>query len=176
MKLADSSLEMFIATLQRDYLAHADSIRAGVPDATTLPKKIFDLAIQPELPSLVIVAKENGSKGALRRVNLSFMQFARLVADNENAAAVTNAKTTAELLASMAKIETRLRTMESGEDDDGPLLGWKAWYGSLDAEWREGYRITKLVHQGCAPIHRTTDKHVIIAACTMDVHVTLIPV
>jgi hypothetical protein len=176
MKLADSSLEMFIATLFRDYLAHADSVRAGVPDATALPKKVFDMAVQPELPSLVIVAKENNSKGAKRIVNLSFMQLSRLVADDDAAAAVTNAQTTAELLASMAKIEQRLRIMETGEDDDGPLLGWKAWHASLDAEWREGYRIMKLVHQGCAPIHRKTDQRVIIAACTMEVHLVLVPV
>lgn len=176
MKLADSSLEMFIATLQLGYLEHAHSIRAGVPDATALPKKIFDMAMQPELPSLVIVAKENGSKGARRVVSLSFMQFARLVADDESAAAVTNAQTTSELLAGIAKIETRLRTMGTGADDDGPLLGWKDWYASLAAEWREGYRITKLVHHGCAPIHRKTDQRVIIAACTMDVHLVLVPV
>jgi hypothetical protein len=176
MKLADSSLEMFVATLQRDYLAHADSIRAGVPDNTALPKKVFDMAVQPELPSLVIVAKENGSKGAHRIVSLSFMQMARLVADDVNAAEVTNAKTTAELLASMAKIEQRLRTMKTGEDDGGPLLGWRDWYDALDAEWREGYRILKIVHQGCAPIHRKTDQRVIIAACTMDVHLVLVPV
>lgn len=176
MTLASSSLEIFFATLQRDYLAHADSIRAGVADNTALPKKVFDLAAQPDLPSLVIVAKEDGSKGAKRTIALSFMQFARLVADNESAAAVTNAETTAALLASMAKIEQRLRTMQTGTDDDGSLLGWKGWYASLAAEWREGYRIQKFVHHGCAPIHRKTDAHVIIAACTMDIQLVLVPV
>lgn len=176
MKLAQSSLEMFIATLQRDYLAHAHSLRAGVPDATALPKNVFDMAEEPALPSLVIVAKENGSKGARRIISLSFMHLARLVADHENAAEVTNAATTSEVLANLARIETRLRTMDDGADDDGPIIGWKAWYASLTAEWREGYRITKLVHQGCAPIHRKADKRVIIAACTMEVHLVLVPV
>ncbi len=58
MNLADSSLEHFFATLFLDYLSHADSIRAGVPSTSALPRKVFDMADEPALPSLVIVAKE----------------------------------------------------------------------------------------------------------------------
>lgn len=174
--LATSSLEIHLAEIWRDYLAHADSIRAGVPSNTDLPKVVFDLAKEPDLPSLVIVAKEDGSKGARRIVNLSFMHLARLIADDADAAAVTNAATTSEVLARIARIDERLRTMQTGSLDGSDLLGWRAWYATLDAQRTAGFRITKINFLGTAPVQRKRDESTIIAACTLDVHVRLIPV
>lgn len=176
MTLAESSLEMHLAEIWKDYLSSTDSIRAGVPDNTVLPKGLFDLARQPDLPSLVISAKEEGTKGARRTVNLSFMRFGRIIADDENAAAVTNAVTTSEVIADIARIDTRLRTMKTGTLDGTPLLGWRDWYATLDAERRAGFVISHISFLGCAPVQRRNDKRAIIAACSLDVHVRLIPV
>lgn len=172
--LANSSLEHFFATLFLDYLSHADSIRAGVPSTSALPRKVFDMADEPALPSLVIVAKEDGSKGAQRTVNLSFMHLARIVADDEDAAAVANSATTAEVLATSAQIERRLRTYETADKDGTPLLGFKDWLQTLDDDRLSGWRITKIRHLGAAPLHRKPDKRVIIAACTIDLHIRLV--
>ena len=174
--LAETSPEIHLAEIFRDYLAHADSIRAGVPSNTDLPKVVFDLAREPELPSLIIVPKEDGTKGARRIINLSFMNMARIVADDENAAEVANAATTSEVLATIARIDERLRTMKTGQLDGTDLLGWCDWFASLDASRRAGFRITKIHHLGCAPVQRRSDKRVLIAACTLDVHLQLIPV
>lgn len=176
MTLAESSLEMHLAEIWKDYLSSTDSIRAGVPDNTALPKGLFDLARQPDLPSLVISAKEEGTKGARRTVNLSFMRFGRIIADDENAAAVTNAVTTSQVIADIARIDTRLRTMKTGTLDGTPLLGWRDWYATLDAERRAGFVISGISFLGCAPVQRRNDKRAIIAACTLDVHVRLVPV
>lgn len=176
MTLAESSLEMHLAEIWKDYLSSTDSIRAGVPDNTALPKGLFDLARQPDLPSLVISAKEEGTKGARRTVNLSFMRFGRIIADDENAAAVTNAVTTSEVIADIARIDTRLRTMKTGTLDGTPLLGWREWYATLDAERRAGFVISGISFLGCAPVQRRNDKRAIIAACSLDVHVRLVPV
>lgn len=176
MTLAESSLEMHLAEIWKDYLSSTDSIRAGVPDNTALPKVLFDLARQPDLPSLVISSKEEGTKGARRTVNLSFMRFGRIIADDENAAAVTNAVTTSEVIADIARIDTRLRTMKTGTLDGTPLLGWREWYATLDADRRAGFVISHISFLGCAPVQRRNDKRAIIAACSLDVHVRLVPV
>lgn len=176
MTLAESSLEMHLAEIWKDYLSSADSIRAGVPDNTALPKVLFDLAREPDLPSLVIVAKEDGTKGAFRTINLSFMHLARIGADDDAAAVVADSQTTSDVLATIARIDTRLRTMKTGTLDGTPLLGWRDWYATLDAERTAGFRITGLRFLGCAPVQRKADKRVIIAACTLDVHVRLVPV
>ena len=95
-------------------------------------------------------------------------------ADDEDAAAVANSATTAEVLATSAQIERRLRTYETADKDGTPLLGFKDWLQTLDDDRLSGWRITKIRHLGAAPLHRKPDKRVIIAACTIDLHIRLV--
>lgn len=68
MTSARPSSALYFAQLVLDYLAHADSITAGVPDADTLPKIVLDSGTLQTIPGLVITAEEINDSTHVKRV------------------------------------------------------------------------------------------------------------
>lgn len=176
MTLQDTALDLLVATLLRDYLADDSSIAAGVPSNATVPKVTMDLGKEPDMPSMVIAAKEEGSKGARRVVSVSCMLLTWLKADDDSAATVSGQTDRTDASAWMTKIEQRLRMMKDVDDDGTPIIGFRTWLQSLDASRLAGWRIVKIVHNGLAPPMRNKEKRTIFHACTLDVHVRVVAV
>ena len=140
MTATDTGLDFYLATLFLDYLSHADSITAGVPDADTLPKQIMDAGLKPTFPSLVITASEQGSMGPRRTVLITVMILTWLKANDEGAADVEEQTTSLQASAWIAKISARLRDREA----------FKEWHASLPTERTENLALLKCVHKGTA--------------------------
>lgn len=170
MTIFDTSIDFFIATLFRDYLADASSITAGLPSNDELPKVVMDMGKEPDIPSLVIAAKEEGSKGARRIVNVSSLLLTWLKADDAAAAEVDEQTTRADAAGWMVRIDQRLRAMK----DEGAVSGFKSWVASLSNERRAGWRITKINFNGLAAPMRNKEKRTIFYAATLDIHLVLI--
>ena len=173
MTIRDTSLDFFFATLFCDYLAHASSIASGVPSNEAVPKEVMDLGKEPELPSMVIAAKEEGSKAARRIVNVSAMLLTWLKADDAAAAEVAEQTDRNDASEWIAAVDRRLRMFNDVDDDGITIIGFKSWLAALPAERREGWTITKIVHHGLAAPSRNKEKRTIFYAVTFDVHVRL---
>lgn len=174
MTIYDTAVPLFVAHLFCDYLAHDASIATGVPSNEALPKEAMDLGKEPALPSMVVAAKEEGSKGARRIVNVSVMLLTWLKASDQQAANVAGQTDREEAGEWTAKIDTRLRMMKDGEIDGQEAQGFRSWLAGLPAERLAGWRITKLVHHGVAAPQRNKEKRTIFHAVTLDVHLVLV--
>jgi hypothetical protein len=175
MTILDTSIDFFFANLFRDYLADDSSILAGIPDNTVLPKDVMDLGKVPDFPSVVVTAKEDGSKGKRQRVSVSVLLLTWLKAADVTAADVAEQTTSQNASGWINTIDLRLRTMLDGQLDDGtPVVGFRTWLNALPAERLAGWRITRLVNNGLAPPHRNNEKRTIFYATTLELHVVRI--
>ena len=175
MTIFDTSLDFFFAHLICDYIKDPSSILAGVPDNNVLPKEVMDLGKVPDFPSMVFAAKENGGKGARRIINVSCLLLTWL--KSQDAAAAIVAEQTPSDVASgwINAVDLRLHVMLDGQlDDSTPVLGFKSWLASLPDERRAGWRLTRIVHNGLAPVQRNSEKQTLFYATTLDLHVALI--
>lgn len=138
--------DLFIAQLLRDYLADEDSIAAGVPDEDTLPKVVMDTAKDPDLPSIVVAAKEIESRGPRRTLDVQVLLLTRLKAAS-GAASSAEFTTRAAAAAWLEKIDERLRNKTA----------LRAYIEALPDESRDGWTCGKLVHRGQAAPMRNAE-------------------
>lgn len=144
MTLAQTTIDYFIATLFRDYLAltHAewmalldreptsDSAALDIPDS--LKRYGMDMGKSPEYPSLLTTAREaEGNTQCRRTVDVSCILQTWLKATDENAAEVAEQLTRGESAAIQIGVENRLRDLDAFE----------AWVASLDEPRRQGWQI-----------------------------------
>lgn len=165
MTIHDTELDLFAAWLFRDYLAAPASITAGIPADSSLPKDVMDMGRVPVLPSLLIAAKEQGSVGAMRVIDVSVMLLTWMAATPENegdpeVAPVAEQTTTGEASAILAPIGRVLRDRAA----------FKAFLETLELERREDWAIKKIVHNGLAPPMRKKETRTIFYGLTMSVH------
>lgn len=157
--------DLLMAQLFCDYLSHPASIAAGVPDAGTLPKLVMDSGIVPQLPSLVVAAREEkGSVGARRVIDVSVMLLTWLKAASQAADEVTQTTRT-EASQWLCKIDARLQ-------DRGAL---NAFLTGLDAERRKGWTIMKLLFNGNAVPMRVPESQKVHYATTLRVFLFMRP-
>lgn len=136
--------DLFIANLIRDYLADEDSIAAGVPNNETLPKVVMDTAKDPDMPSIVVAAKEVGNRGPRRTIEVQVLLLTRLKAGDVGAAVSDQFTTRAAASAWLEKIDERLRNKSA----------LKTYIEALPDESRVGWTCGKLVHGGQAAPQR----------------------
>lgn len=121
--------DLLIAQLVLDYLRTPESIAVGVPDDATLPKDIMDSGKKEVFPSLIIAAKEEGSRGAKRRVIMAPMMLTWLKSSDPVAANVNEQTTRQQASEWMRKIDERLRD----------LVALGAFLKDLPLDRREGW-------------------------------------
>lgn len=147
MKLAETTIDYFVAFLLRDYLAltHADwmALLERTPTSATalldipnsLPRYSMDRGKNAEYPSLLIAAKEaEGNTTARRTVEVSCILMTWLkatAAEGETAAAVTQQLTRGASAAIQVAVENRLRDREA----------FNAWLATLSDERKAGWNI-----------------------------------
>jgi hypothetical protein len=171
MTIYDTSLDLLVAQLYVDFLSHAGSAATGVPTAEDLPIEAMDIGKEPNYPSLVVAAKEGNSRGARRVVAVTFMVLTWLRSQEPGTAEVAEQTTRDQASEWIGAVDRRIRQMEDGTIDDEPVLGFRSWLASLSAERLQGWRITKIVPGGMAPVQRNEKMRTIFYGCTMDVHV-----
>ena len=166
MNALETTPDLFIAHLLRDYLASADSIAAGVPDDAALPKWVMDTGKEPPRPVMVVAAKEDGSRGARRVVEVSVIICTWLKADDQNAADVESQTTRAEAMQMLNQIDQRLRDHTAFE----------VWLASLSEERRTGWTFMKRpIHTGIAPPMRNKDIGTMNYLTGLKLHVFIPP-
>jgi glyoxylase-like metal-dependent hydrolase (beta-lactamase superfamily II) len=129
--------DLHLCRLLRDYLA---ATAEGRVDAA-LPKTVMDNGLEPELPSIVLAAKEtDASRGARAEVDVSVILLTWLRADDSGAALAGPQTTRAEAAEILAELDRRLR--------DRAAFG--AWLMTLETAAREGWRLMKIEFKGLA--------------------------
>lgn len=166
MNALETTPDLFVAHLLLDYLASDDSIAAGVPDDTALPKWVMDTGKEPPRPVMVVAAKEDGSRGARRVVEVSVIICTWLKADDANAAPVASQTTRIEAMAMLTQIDQRLRDHTA----------FSAWLASLSEERRTGWTFMKNpIHTGIAQPQRNKDNGTMNYATTLKLHLFIPP-
>lgn len=166
MNALETTPDLFIAYLLRDYLASDASITAGVPSEDALPKWVMDTGKEPPRPVLVVAAKEDGSKGAHRLVEVSIILCTWLKADDANAAPVDNQTTRVEAMAMLTQIDQRMRDHTA----------FSEFLASLPEERRKGWCLMKNpVHGGIAAPMRNKEKGTMNYAITLKLHLFIAP-
>lgn len=173
MTIYDTQHPIFFATLFQSYFSGADSVAAGCPDADTLPLRIMDVALKPPLPSGVVVAMENGSRGAHRIMNISVQVFNGIKAASEAAADVEWQTALTTVSGWLAPMERRVRQMADADDDGTLILGWRSWLLAQTADEKTGWRALKFVYSGMATPKRR-DETTLIHSFAFDLHYALV--
>lgn len=146
-----------LAQLFRDYLSTAASITAGLPSLAILPRLVMDSSTEPQLPSLVVAAKEEGSVGSRRTIDLSFLLLTWLKAADEDAAPVAKQTSREQASEWLRLIDDRLRDVD-------------AFNAFLAARTDlEGWVILKILHRGAAEPMRNRDKRTVFYALQVRV-------
>ena len=165
MTALDTSLDFYCAKIWRDYLAHADSITAGVPSNDVLPKKTMEAGTMPVYPSMVVTAREEGSKGPRRTMLVSIMILtwgkASEADGTKEPATVAEQTTSTQASEWLAKCSARVR------DHDA----FKTWFLALDSEQRENLSIVKIMHEGIQPVVRGKESRTVFYSLAMRVHI-----
>ncbi len=144
--------DYLVAELWRDYLSTAESIAAGVPADEVLPKTIMDSGVEGDNVRLVIIAKEEKSRGGMRRMKITPALVAWLKATTADAAAVVDQRTRQEASEMLRKIHQRLSDHEA-------FFGWLA---TLPLERRTGWVALEVPRVGgdMEPIRREGGEYI----------------
>lgn len=160
-----SAPDVTLAAIVLGYLQHADSITAGVPSDSTLPKQVMDAGKTPSVPVFTVVASENQSTGNKRSLAIAGMLMAILRNADSDAPAdsVSLAKSMTRIQASqyLDAIESRLRD----------LSAFSTYLQTLSTDTLDGWIIQKIVSQGQPRIEREKDgASYMTLACSLEVH------
>lgn len=164
--MSRASPDVTFASIVLGYLQHADSITAGVPSESTLPKQAMDAGTTPGVPVFTVVASEGQNSGSKRVITVAGMLMAILRNADANAPAdaVSLAKSLTRATASqyLDAIESRLRN----------TTALSAYIAALSTETRDGWRILKITHRQQPKIEREKDgAHFMTLACALELHV-----
>jgi hypothetical protein len=145
--------DLMVAQLVLDYLQHADSIAAGVPDEETLPKGLMDSGEKNEPPALVIVAKESDGSDAYRKIQVRPVLLTWLKSTAAGAAAVQNQSTREDASTWLRSIDARLADMD----------GWAAFLESLPEDRLCGWTLLDLPRRSSDLVMRDKDNAAVIS-------------
>lgn len=173
MTIYDTAHPLFFATLFQTWFSSADSIAAGCPSNAVLPSRLMDAAMKPPLPSVVIVAVENGSRGAKRVMLVSVQIFNGIKAMSPEAAEVEWQTSLATVCGWLGPMERRMRQMEDAVDGATTIKGWKSWFAAQSDDLRNGWRAMKFVHHGLGSPKRQNDT-TLIHSFSFDLHYALV--
>lgn len=129
MNFDDTTPDLFFATLYRDYLAHADSITAGVPADATLPKNAMGENITHNPPVLLLAAMEQDGSTTARKTILLNVRLRTIVKAATGGASVGThtteeaARTWCRAIAARLQDWDAFRTWLTAEDS-ARLDGW----------------------------------------------------
>lgn len=130
--------DLLLAQLILEYLQSPGSIAAGVPAEDVLPKDVMDSGKPPVYPSLIIAAKEQGSRGARRTIVLCPMVLTWLKSSDPAAANVASQTTRLQASEWLNAVDQRLR--------DYDKLG--AFLSALPEARRAGWQLLALPRNG----------------------------
>ena len=146
------SPSLFLANLFCDYLSTEASATAGV---AAIDKMVMDEAKTPDLPSLVIAAKEEKSRGFCKSVDVDVLLLTWL--KSAEASQATSAKQTTRTQASgwLNAIDARLQDRAS----------FNAWLATLDEERLANWTFRKnITWQGEQPPLRDKEQGTVFYA------------
>ena len=165
--MARTSPDYLFAKLIHGYLAHADSITAGLPVESVLPRVLMDDGKVARLPCLLIAGMEDkDSKTAGRRViGVTTFLFYRLKKQDADAPADTASLiqvcTRQQASEWMDLIESRLRNTDA--------LG--AYIATLPEVERTGWSLMAYRCESCETVKRDKDDAGHQIACTVRFYV-----
>lgn len=173
MTIYDTAHPLFFATLFKNWFLDPNSLAVGCPSNDDLPMRLMDGAMKPPLPSAVVVAVENGSRGAKRVMLISVQIFNGIKAASEQAADVDWQTSLARVSSWLGPMERRMRQMEDAVDGDTTIKGWKSWFADQSSDFRNGWRAMKFVHHGLGSPKRMNET-TLIHSFSFDLHYTLV--
>jgi hypothetical protein len=155
--LATHTIDLVMADLLRRYL---EDTATGAADAA-VPKHLMSFLEDPQLPSIVITAKEETSKNTSSvTLSLSIILCVSLKSEATGAAQVDQWTTQNQASVILQAVNTRLR-------DTG---AFQTWLGTQDSDNLAGWTLLKIVHEGLAAPTLGGEARTLMQAVTMKLH------